>query len=148
MANRERGDSKITVDGREYILRLSINAQCELEDRLSTPDKDVKFADVVRDVQAGSRRAMRAFLWACLLEHHGAEMPTPKDAGILIEAAGGANELMKALLGVADDAAPDPRDLAVLGVTDQSARPPDAVDAAATTAGTGARSIDTHAAMA
>jgi len=135
MANRERGEHRLVVDGREYVLALTMNARCELEERLSTADKDVTFREVLAAINRGKETALRAFLWACLLEHHGDEFTTPKSVGALIQAAGGAATILGALNATAKAAEPDPDDLAVLE------NPDDPQTAARAVSGDGPRSI-------
>jgi hypothetical protein len=80
MANRERGEIGLDVDGTRYTLRPTINAICELEDLAGKP-----FADIAREAEAGSVRAMRLLIWCYLRDAHADEIKTPVDAGAWIQ---------------------------------------------------------------
>jgi hypothetical protein len=136
MANRERGQTRMSVEGRDYTLHLTTNAQCELEDRLSTPEKRVGFRQIFMDINSGNVTAMRAFVWACLLEHHGDEIKTDKDAGHFIDKAGGMDAVMGAMLAAVKASEPEKSDLKALD-GGKSANPP-----TAQRSGTGTRSTE------
>jgi len=127
MANRERGESRLSVNGRDYTLKLTMNARCEIEDRLSTPEREVTFATIATRIKLGDQRAIRAFVWALLLYRHRKDFPTPESVGDLIDAAGGTEALLSAIREANERAQPDPADLqAINGTEARSARPPDA----------------------
>jgi len=109
MANRERGEVMLEVGGQTYVLALTTNAMCELEDQLSTPEQTVTFLDVLQQVSRRSVRAVRALTWAALREHH----PTMnvKDAGNLIQAAGGLIAFMPTAELIIQTAQPDREDV-------------------------------------
>jgi hypothetical protein len=94
MANRERGEFTLIAGEATYVLRLTTNACCELEDfsgRL--------FDDVQTRTNRGSLVNLRLLLWAALQEHH-ADIATPDKAGLtrvgrIIDAGGGLLGLMK-----------------------------------------------------
>jgi hypothetical protein len=90
MANPERGEVALTVGDRTYTLVLDLNALCELEEELSTPDKVVTFGQVFLEAANYSGRACRAIAWASLRRHH-SDM-SMRDAADLIERAGGIEE--------------------------------------------------------
>lgn len=95
MANREKGEVGVEVEGKSYLLRPTVNALCELEDLTG---KTV--AELATRASAGSVRAARDLLWAYLQEAHRDEFKTPKDVGVWIERAGGLDRVMKALTDV------------------------------------------------
>lgn len=85
MANPHRGETEITVDGKAYRLRFSIDALCLLEDKTGK-----SIMQLVNDLQTPenvSITILRAILWAGLREHH-ADVDL-KAAGEMIPAAGG-----------------------------------------------------------
>jgi hypothetical protein len=94
-----------------------------LEDLFSTPALDVNWDTIVKKVNGGSMRYVRAFIWAALRKHH-ADV-TLQAAGELIDTVGlpGLNAQLQAL---AASTTPDARDLEVLGIdppNPQTARP-------------------------
>jgi hypothetical protein len=122
MANKERGEMLLVAGNQTYTLRLTTNACCEVEDRSGK-----LFDDVMVGVKKGSFSSLRWFLWAALQEHHADTVKTPKDAGSILDAAGGIVGLidqMQAFIALNEPPASDER-----GGTDQGApptRPPDA----------------------
>lgn len=76
MANALRGDVKAVIAGEQFVLRMDMNAMCELEAELGEPA-----ASVLGRMAAPQAfmRDIRAILWASLRRHH---------AGTTIEAAG------------------------------------------------------------
>jgi hypothetical protein len=122
MANRERGEVALEVGGQQYTLVLTTNAMCELEDLLSTPDKDVTFPEVVTKAARLSIRAMRALVWAAARERH-PEM-TLAQAGALIYAAGGVIGFKPTMDKIIDSAQPDKADVETSEV--EGKRPPKA----------------------
>ena len=84
MANRERGEVEVLVEGRAYTWRLSLNGLCALEARTGQ-----KFGDVLRDLDTLSLRALRDVVWQALQEYHATEFPTVESAGDFIDRLGG-----------------------------------------------------------
>src|SRR5688572_14969885 len=76
MANRERGEVAIEVEGRAYTLRPSFNSICELEGLLNKP-----FDVVMQDINEGRLSGVRSTLWCLMREHHRDEFPTLEAAG-------------------------------------------------------------------
>lgn len=95
MANPERGEVALTVGDRSFTLVLDLNAICELEDFLSTPDRPVTIGQVFLMAARESYRHIRALVWASLRRHHSDMSIT--DAGDLIEAAGGVTKFFETL---------------------------------------------------
>jgi Phage tail tube protein, GTA-gp10 len=110
MANRERGEVSLTVNGTTYTLRPTVNAICDLEDLLQLP-----FAAIAEKASAGDIRAMRALMWAYLQDKHADEIKSPRDAGAWIERAGGLRQVETAL-----------REVTALNAPTETARPPEA----------------------
>lgn len=108
MANRDKGEIDIQVDGTTYRLIMDINALIELEDLYSTPEKEVRFAELIPHLMRGSLRHIRAAVWASLRAHH-PEM-TVEDAGRLIQAAGGLAGFAQHLKQLMNTTGPDARD--------------------------------------
>lgn len=128
MANREKGESTLTVDGTDYTLRLSINALCEIEDAESTAEKRVTFQELVPRMARGELTAIRRLLWGALREHH----PTMslKAAGDLMQRAT-VERVIAAFEQMQASTVPDEADLATLGGDKKLPRPPKAARAAA-----------------
>lgn len=70
MSNTHRGRVSVEVNGQSYTLAASINALCELEDLLSTPEAPVTFQQVLAKAAAGSMKHARALYWALLRDGH------------------------------------------------------------------------------
>jgi hypothetical protein len=92
MANKERGEVGLDVDGTRYTLRPTLNALCELEDVLNQ-----EFHVVVEAAAKGRLSAVRALVWSYLQEYHADEIRTLKDAARWIERAGGLDVLQETL---------------------------------------------------
>lgn len=114
MANRDKGEVEIAINGQAYTLVLDIDAMIDIEERLSTPDREVTFQEVMVKADAGSVRYTRAFFWALLRRYHRAV--TLEQAGHLLMEAGGIQAVMRTLAPALTAATPDPKDLDILGV--------------------------------
>jgi hypothetical protein len=141
MANTERGEVTLTVEGKSYTLKLPMNAACDLEDRMCTDKVAVSLRDVIIKAAYGSARHIRALFWATLQHHHKDEIRAFEDVGALLERADQASldAAFKALVGSTE---PDEKDVADAGVVAQQARPR---KTQAGRAGTGGRSKSTAA---
>ena len=95
MANPERGEVALIVGDRTYTLVIDVNAVCELEELLSTPDQPVTSGQVFLLAAQRSVRHIRALVWASLRRHH-PEMEL-SHTGQLIEDAGGVDEFLETL---------------------------------------------------
>lgn len=84
MANQERGEVSVEVEGQRYTLRPSLNAFCEVEDLTGK-----SFAEIAGMADRGRVSAMRALLWSFLQAAHGDEIKTLADAGAWMDRAGG-----------------------------------------------------------
>lgn len=139
MANRQKGEAEIQAGGKTYVLRMTMTSMCQAEDKMSTPDKDVTFVEIMQKADRGSMRHMRVVFWAALLPHQ--PHMTLQDASDVIEEIGGVPALGAALLAMSKASQPDAEDLP------KGKRPPKAqVNGAAT--GTGAISTSKPGAQA
>ena len=84
MANAQRGEVALDVDGKTYVFRFSVNAICELEEALGSSVNTI--AGQLSDMSAVKMKTVRALVWAALRDNH-SEM-TITDAGELISDAG------------------------------------------------------------
>jgi hypothetical protein len=90
MANQERGELGVEVEGTRYTLRPDFNALCELEDLLGKT-----FTETALEMSNGRPNSgLRSVIWCLLQDKHGAEIKTLKDAGQWIVRAGGAEKVM------------------------------------------------------
>lgn len=108
MANKERGDVDLEINGRHYKLRLDLNALCELEGALSTDTKTVTFEQALRLVERRQVLAVRAMLWAALLLNHPAI--TLRQAGDLMQEMGGISGIEQKLQAAVAASMPTPED--------------------------------------
>jgi hypothetical protein len=140
MANREKGEIRMVVDGKEYTLVLNTGVMATLEDHFSTPQKDVTWDEIWGRVLRGSVKTVRALIWAMLQPHH----PTLTIAAvsILIDQAGGFEGLTDILKQAGQSSAPDPADVKELGVP----KGPRAAQGTRSRRGTGGASTSTRAA--
>lgn len=121
MANAERGEVSLTLDGKVYTLALSLNAMVALEELFSTPEKLMTFEEVSALADKGSIKHVRALIWSVFQDYH----PEVTLTGVskLVTAAGGLGVLTVKLAELAKASTPDPKDLKKLGV---KANPPGA----------------------
>jgi hypothetical protein len=94
MANKERGEISIGVEGKAYTLRPTFNAVCELEQLAGGG-----FDEVLQKVAQGWMSGMRSTVWCLLQANHSDEITTLADAGNWIERAG-TEHILAALSGV------------------------------------------------
>ena len=83
MANRERGEVEVLLEGRSYTWRLTTNAACALEARTGQ-----KFGEVLTAADTLSLRALRDLVWLLLQDYHAAEFQTAESAGDFIDRMG------------------------------------------------------------
>lgn len=134
MANRERGEFRLTVGGRTYTARLTTNAMAELEDVTNGRTWDqVMTGLLVR----GSVKDLRHFLWAALRDQHPDVATMTPDSlrtiGGLIDEAGG-------MAGVIDQVRAF---MALNDEPDEEGAPPAHPPLGAVPAGVGVASIST-----
>jgi hypothetical protein len=115
MANRERGEVALEVDGRTYTFCLDLNALTELEALFSTPDREVSFVEVVGKAEQGHAKYIRGVFWAALKRHH--PDITLMEAADVIQGLGGifGGQLQALLSQATGGAKPDPADIRELG---------------------------------
>lgn len=135
MANREKGEVSIDVGGRPYRLALTLDAMVALEEMFSKPNAPMTFQQVVDRSDAGSMTHTRGLLWASLQVND--PPPDLKEVSHLVQQAGGLGAFTIALIKLAKAIAPDPKDLAALGIKANKANPPAAQAGRKTAAGTG-----------
>lgn len=90
MANPEKGEVAVDVDGTRYTLRPSFNAICELDELLG----GMSLNDLQSHLTRGSVSGLRSVVWCLLQADHESEIKTLKDAGNWIERAGGVEVVM------------------------------------------------------
>lgn len=124
MANRERGEFRLVAGEKSYLLRITTNACCELEDLAARP-----LDSVISGANRGHVRDVRLILWAALREHHPELATDDKDSlkavGTLIDAAGGLSGILaqvKALIALNADSG----EKGTGGAAAAGARPPHA----------------------
>lgn len=116
MANKQKGEIPLAIDGRDYTLFLGTNALEMLEEHFSTKERrEVGWQEIFgRVVQGKSLRYLRAFIWAAMQKHHAGT--TQDDVGDLIDAAGGITAFAELVASAAGVALPSESDLKALGV--------------------------------
>ncbi|HEV7344262.1 MAG TPA: hypothetical protein VGN60_01330 [Devosia sp.] len=108
MVNKYKGEVALQVRDETYILDLSFNAMCHLEDHF---DKGIiEIGQMLSDMQSDPTKLrakiIRAVLWGALIEHH--PKITEKEAGCIVSSVGFAavfSALTNALLAANPDAA-------------------------------------------
>jgi hypothetical protein len=84
MANRERGEMRLQAGDQTYVLFLTTNACCDVEDKSGKT-----FNELWEGLTKGSVSALRWLLWAALQDRHSDTVVVPSDVGHIIDAAGG-----------------------------------------------------------
>lgn len=84
MANAERGEVVMTIAGREFTLMLSMEAGCQIQQRMKKTVGELMLAADRLDYEA-----IRVLMWAALQFHHGDEFKTIDKVNGLLNAAGG-----------------------------------------------------------
>jgi hypothetical protein len=91
MANKAKGERKLTIGNTEYTLFYDMNALAELEDVTGMTIPEV--GNLMADASKISIKFMRAFLYAGLQFYHSDEIQTVKDAGRLMTQADDLNDV-------------------------------------------------------
>jgi hypothetical protein len=121
MANRERGELSVQArDGITYTFALGLNAQCEIEDRLSTPDRPVRFQDFIKEELDAHR--IRLIFWAASRRHH-PELSEQDIGAVVDEAFVGIVDVMGAVNRLIDVGMPTAADVQAAQVPGTGARP-------------------------
>jgi hypothetical protein len=97
MANRERGEVSVEVEGKAYTLRPTFDAICELETRSG---KGIE--DLLADIESGRLSGLRLAIWCLLQDQHSDEIRELKDASQWIERAGGVDVIFAHLAQMRD----------------------------------------------
>lgn len=95
MANQERGEIEIQVNDKAYILRLDLNALCDVESVLSSDTRMVTWQQALAMVERRSLSAVRAVLWAALKDRQPGM--TLSDVGALMLEMGSVADIEKKL---------------------------------------------------
>ena len=96
MANAERGEASVVVNGTSYTLKLSMNAAAEMQSR-----RNERLATTLAAVGGGDVIAIRDFVFALLQKFHGDAITTVEQAGDFMDEAGEAlGESIAALMQV------------------------------------------------
>ena len=66
----ERNEFEWVVGANRYVLRVGMDALIELQEYFSTPEKLVEVEEIVRQIESGRLKYVRAAIWACLQSHH------------------------------------------------------------------------------
>jgi hypothetical protein len=90
VANKERGEVEVLLEGRAFTWRLTTNAACALETRTGQ-----KFGEVLTAADTLSLRALRDLVWLLLQDYHAAEFPTVESAGDFIDRMGMLTAVLK-----------------------------------------------------
>lgn len=124
-AKRQNGEVSVEIDGKTYVLAMTIDSMVALEELFSTPAKSMTFQDVIDRSDKGSITHLRGLLWSVLQTHH----PDVgiKDVSVLVQNAGGLGAITVKLMELAKATQADPKDLEALGVK-PDANPPQAQD--------------------
>lgn len=145
MANREKGEGALVVDGKTYTLVLNTFAWAQTQDALTriSINPDVQpLEEIELKIVQQSALHMIALLWAMLQTHHSEQFRRVQDAGALIDCGGMAVSI--AMLKAMGLSAPDPADVKEI----EEGRKKNPQTAQAMPAGTGDGSISTPAASA
>lgn len=103
MANPQKGEVSVTLDGQQYTLALTLNAMVEIEDLFGIP-----FMQVCEKAEEASPKHIRGLIWATLRKHH--KELTVEQVGDLVD--GGNLGALSAVLGrVVKVGSPDAKDL-------------------------------------
>ena len=84
MANPERGEVPLTVDGTTYTLKLSMNAAAVLQGRTKKTVGQLLSDSALLDFVA-----IRSIVWMLLQKHHAKDFKTEDQVGDFIDSAGG-----------------------------------------------------------
>lgn len=142
MANVEKGEFDLVLDGKTYTLTLKTAALMALQKHFSTAEKLADLDAVMQRVEAGSIEHVVAFLWACLRKYH-PEISFDQ-AMNLIDESGGLQELNRHFTDLAGSINPDPKDAKELAALTKPKRP----HRAQAKHGTGGNGTSSHVASA
>src|SRR4029434_1201582 len=116
VANPERGEVELAVNGDVFVLKLSMNAAVVLQKKTGKT-----MGQLLRDCSDLDFDAIRNVTWMLLPRHHAERFKLPDSVGDLIDEAGGVQRIADALIKVqAVNASEGPT------VTGRDGRPPSA----------------------
>jgi hypothetical protein len=139
MANSQKGELDIDVNGQTYRLALNLNALCEFQELMYPNDPDFDMQEVIGRIQKSNFILSRALLWATLRTYH-PEM-TIRDVSPLVSGFG-YQPWMQLLPKLMEFMNPDAVDRGVLKAAPEAGPPGAQVD------GIGARSMSKRAKLA
>jgi len=84
--NLLKGEVPLKVGDKEYTLKLTTNALCELENRLNKGVNEIIIAAASKDIP--SLNTVRCLLFCACLQYHKEEVTSLEVAGEIIDAAG------------------------------------------------------------
>ena len=113
MANREKGEVSVVVDGVTYTLVLNLAAMIAAEEQSEAQGKPLTWDALMAQAVAGSARATRLFLWAMFQKHH-ADLSLG-DVTAVIDAAGGVEGFRRAMDAAQQALTPAREDVEALG---------------------------------
>lgn len=104
MANKQRGEVSFKIGKTRYLLRLTTNAVCELQDFSAAQNKngvERTWDQVLAGIDRGSMKDVRFFFWVAFRDRH-PEIATDDPAslkaiGTIIDQAGGAQSVVKVI---------------------------------------------------
>lgn len=120
MANKDKGEVSVTIDGTSYTLVLNTAAMIAAEEKASTLLRELTWDELMEKVHKGSAKYVRLFLWAMFQKHH--PEVTVERAGELIDAVGGIAAMSAAIQAGQTAATPHVNDVKTLGL-DKPDRP-------------------------
>lgn len=104
MANKQRGEVSLKAGAETYVLRLTFNGICELEQVLDMHSSEIDV--LVRNPTTVRSAHWRALLWGCLRDRH--SDVDLEGAGEIIDRAG-AEEAIKAIYAALRESQPEPK---------------------------------------
>lgn len=122
MANRERGEVGIEIDGRRYTCCSDLDSQIAIETMFSTADREVSYFEIAAKAERGHAKYLKPVLWGLFQRHHAAEV-TLDTISDLAQRAGGALNLIDLLRRAMAASAPDAKDVAELAAGAPKKRP-------------------------
>lgn len=121
MANREKGEETVVIDGKPYTLRIDLHAWALAQDALckgaTVPSMDV----IAARLSANHMLTILVVFWASLQRYHAKDAADVRQATVLFEKSGGA--AADALVKAVSRSGADEADTKELGV---GANPPQA----------------------
>jgi hypothetical protein len=146
VANREKGEVALIVEGQEYTLVLNTPAMVAAEEFYSTPTREATWDEFWSKVMRGSVKAITVLLWAMLRKYH-AEI-TYDEAVDLMDRAGGLQGLTEIVQSANRASTPDAEDVKELVGTVNPRKAQGGRETARRRRGTGAGSTSAPAASA